>query len=65
MDNLVAEGKARPFILVIGTSYIPGMSRDQAVPGGARFLRPAAREVLGALRWPPARRLEGDADREW
>src|SRR5439155_10869300 len=26
MDNLIAEGKAKPFIMVIGTSYIPGMS---------------------------------------
>src|SRR5581483_3607981 len=26
MDNLIAEGKAKPFIMVIGTSYIPGTS---------------------------------------
>ena len=31
MDNLIAEGKAKPFILVIGNSYIPGMSGG---PGG-------------------------------
>ena len=30
MDNLIAEGKAKPFIIVIGNSYIPGMSG----PGG-------------------------------
>jgi enterochelin esterase-like enzyme len=33
MDNLIAEGKAKPFIMVIGTSYIPGMSSGAAVPG--------------------------------
>ena len=26
LDNLLAEGKTRPFIMVIGNSYIPGMS---------------------------------------
>jgi enterochelin esterase-like enzyme len=30
LDNLIAEGKAKPFIMVIGNSYIPGMS----APGG-------------------------------
>jgi enterochelin esterase-like enzyme len=30
LDNLIAEGKAKPFIIVIGNSYIPGMS----APGG-------------------------------
>jgi enterochelin esterase family protein len=30
MDNLIAEGKAKPFLIVIGNSYIPGMS----APGG-------------------------------
>ena len=33
MDNLIAEGKAKPFILVIGTSYIPGMSGGPGGPG--------------------------------
>ena len=33
MDNLIADGKAKPFLLVIGTSYIPGMSTGTAVPG--------------------------------
>jgi hypothetical protein len=31
MDNLIAEGKARPFLIVIGNSYIPGMSGPGAV----------------------------------
>jgi len=33
VDNLLAEGKAKPFILVIGTSYIPGMSAGPGGPG--------------------------------
>ncbi len=37
MDNLIAEGKAKPFLMVIGTSYIPGTGgRGRgAVPGAA------------------------------
>ena len=39
MDNLIAEGKAKPFIIVIGTSYIPGTGGlgggRGAVPSGA------------------------------
>ncbi|MBI5085789.1 MAG: esterase [Acidobacteria bacterium] len=34
LDNLVAEGKAKPFILVMANSYIPGMS------GGAPGMGP-------------------------
>lgn len=38
MDNLIGEGKAKPFIIVIATSYIPGMSapsgRGPGAPGG-------------------------------
>ncbi len=34
MDNLLAEGKAKPFIMVIGNSYIPGTGGGRgAVPG--------------------------------
>jgi enterochelin esterase-like enzyme len=34
MDNLIAEGKAKPFIMVIGTSYIPGTSSGRGpIPG--------------------------------
>jgi enterochelin esterase family protein len=35
MDNLIAEGKAKPFLIVIANSYIPGMSAP-AGRGGAR-----------------------------
>ena len=35
LDNLIAEGKARPFIMVIGTSYIPGTSSGRGPLPGA------------------------------
>ncbi len=41
MDNLIAEGKAKPFILVIGTSYIPGMSAGPGGPGRGAAPAPA------------------------
>lgn len=44
LDNLIAEGKAKPFLMVIGNSYIPGMSGGR---GGA----PAAAAGRAA---PPA-----------
>jgi enterochelin esterase family protein len=35
MDNLIAEGKTKPFLIVIGTSYIPGTGGGRgAGPGG-------------------------------
>jgi enterochelin esterase-like enzyme len=34
LDNLIAEGRVKPFIMVIGNSYIPGMSGGRGgVPG--------------------------------
>jgi enterochelin esterase-like enzyme len=38
MDNLIAEGKAKPFIIVIGNSYIPGTGGPG---GGGRGSAPA------------------------
>ena len=39
MDNLLAEGKAKPFLIVIGNSYIPGtagaLGGRGAAPAGA------------------------------
>jgi enterochelin esterase-like enzyme len=35
LDNLIAEGKAKPFIMVIGNSYIPGMSGGRGGAPGA------------------------------
>ncbi len=44
VDNLIAEGKAKPFIMVIGNSYIPGTVAGRGgVPGapGGRGAPPA------------------------
>ncbi len=43
VDNLIAEGKAKPFLMVIGNSYIPGMSggRGAAGVGPGRGVAPA------------------------
>jgi enterochelin esterase-like enzyme len=50
MDNLIAEGKAKPFIMVIGTSYIPGT----AGPGGpGRGAAPAGPPPAAALAGQP------------
>ncbi|HWC97358.1 MAG TPA: alpha/beta hydrolase-fold protein [Candidatus Sulfopaludibacter sp.] len=46
MDNLISEGKAKPFIMVIGTSYIPGM-------GGGRGPAPAGPPAGGPGRGGP------------
>jgi len=42
LDNLIAEGKAKPFIMVIGTSYVPGMSFGPGAGPGAGPGRGAA-----------------------
>ena len=42
LDNLIAEGKAKPFIMVIGNSYIPGMSGGRGGAPGAGPGRGAA-----------------------
>ena len=49
MDNLIAEGKARPFIIVMdnGTWAMPGQRRPAAPPAGAA---PGQRPA----NWPPA-----------
>ncbi|HUI54770.1 MAG TPA: alpha/beta hydrolase-fold protein [Bryobacteraceae bacterium] len=55
MDNLIAEGKAKPFIIVIGNSYIPGTGgpggrgAGPAGPGG-RGAAPAGQPAAA----PPA-----------
>jgi enterochelin esterase-like enzyme len=48
MDNLIAEGKAKPFILVIGTSYIPGMSTGPGGPGRGAPVSGAGAAPAGA-----------------
>jgi enterochelin esterase family protein len=34
LDNLIAEGKARPFIIVMANSYVPGAAGPGGGPGG-------------------------------
>jgi len=34
MDNLIAEGKTRPFIIVMANSYVPGVAGPGGGPGG-------------------------------
>jgi len=59
MDNLIAEGKARPFIIVMASSYVPGanntfstnsvdspLSRSIAGPGGRMYNPTAFAKVL-------------------
>jgi len=56
MDNLIAAGKARPFILVIGNSYIPGTAGGRgAAPGppGGRGSAFAAQPGATAPAGPP------------
>ena len=54
MDNLIAEGKARPFIIVMdnGTWAMPGQARPAAPPAGGA---PGQR----AANWPPAGWADG------
>ena len=41
MDNLIAEGKAKPFLIVIGNSYIPGTGGPGGRGAGGRGAAPA------------------------
>jgi enterochelin esterase family protein len=61
LDNLLAEGKAKPFILVISTTYIPGTGGGRgagagrgAAPAGAPGAAPAAAPPAGAPAQPGA-----------
>ena len=47
MDNLIAAGKAKPFLIVIGTSYIPGTGGPGG-RGGGRGAAPAGAPPAGA-----------------
>lgn len=58
LDNLIAEGKARPFIMVIGNSYIPGMSGGRGgAPGAAagRGATPAGQPAAAGPAGAPGR----------
>ena len=66
LDNLIAEGKTKPFIMVIGNSYIPGMSGGRGGGPGAGPGRgtapagqPGAAPPAGA---PAGRGGQADAD---
>ena len=62
MDNLIAEGKAKPFLIVIGNSYIPGMSAPGG-RGGARGPTPTAPSPAGAPGAPAAAAAPGGPGR--
>jgi enterochelin esterase-like enzyme len=67
MDNLIAEGKARPFIIVMANSYVPGASmpgRGRAPagqPGGAASTNTTA--STGATNQGPSRAISGPGGR--
>ena len=46
MDNLIAEGKTKPFIIVMANSYIPGTATGGAAGGRGRFNFSAFEHVL-------------------
>jgi alpha-L-arabinofuranosidase len=41
MDNVIAEGKAKPFIIVMANSYVPGAAGPSRGPGAASNTPPA------------------------
>ncbi|HUA57263.1 MAG TPA: alpha/beta hydrolase-fold protein [Verrucomicrobiae bacterium] len=54
LDNLIAEGKTKPFIMVIGNSYIPGMSGGRGGgPGAGRGAPPAGTPSAAPLAGQP------------
>jgi enterochelin esterase-like enzyme len=57
MDNLIADGKAKPFIIVMANSYIPGSGPGRAPARGATTNGPASRGVSG----PGGRRFDFSA----
>lgn len=59
MDNLIAEGKAKPFIMVIGNSYIPGISGGRGGARGGRGIPPAGQPGAAAPAGAPGRRGPG------
>ncbi len=54
MDNLIAAGKARPFIIVMANSYVPGAASPARPPAAAT--QPGAAAPAGAAGGAPARR---------
>jgi enterochelin esterase-like enzyme len=54
LDNLIAEGKAKPFLIVIGNSYIPGMSAPAGRGRGAAPAGPPGAPAAAAAPGAPA-----------
>jgi enterochelin esterase-like enzyme len=57
MDNLIAEGKAKPFIIVMANSYVPGAAGPGGGPTAANATNAPARGVAG----PGGRRFDFSA----
>ncbi len=47
MDNLIAEGKAKPFIIVMANSYVPGGSRGVGAASQGVADSPLSRSIAG------------------
>jgi enterochelin esterase family protein len=62
MDNLLAEGKARPFIIVMANSYVPGASFGFGRPASTN--QPSAASA-GATNGAPARGVAGPGGRRF
>jgi len=63
MDNLIAEGKVRPFIIVMANSYVPGASYGFGRPASTN--RPAAAAPGGGTNSPPTRGVAGPGGRRF
>jgi enterochelin esterase-like enzyme len=57
MDNLIADGKAKPFIIVMANSYIPGSGPGRAPARAATTNGPSSRGMSG----PGGRRFDFSA----
>lgn len=57
MDNLIAAGKAKPFIIVMASSYVPGAVMGRAAPATAPEESPISRSIAG----PGGRRFNFNA----
>lgn len=64
MDNLIAQGKAKPFIIVMANSYVPGSSYGFG-PRPASTNQPSAGAAAGATNAAPARGAIGPGGRRF
>ena len=63
MDNLIADGKAKPFIIVMANSYVPGANRP--APGSAPAASTNAPASAGATNSGPAQAAGGPGGRRF